>query len=105
GMLGFSACQYSALPRPALRINELLVDSRHRRQGVASLLLCALCAQAQHERLHHIELTLHEREPAGRKLVRKFGFARVRHAVTYMLAGSSLAQLAEPAAGIIAVLG
>jgi ribosomal protein S18 acetylase RimI-like enzyme len=103
-MLTFSAHHYSALPGPALCIQDLFVQPDRRRRGIASALLEGLLTHARKNRVCHIELNIRERDSVTRTMSRRFGFARVHHCATYLLAGPSLLQLAECAGDIAALL-
>jgi ribosomal protein S18 acetylase RimI-like enzyme len=104
GMLTFSTHHYSAMPEPALCIQDLFVQPDCQRRGVASSLLAELLVHASEHRVCHIELNLWKRDSAGRAMSRRLGFARVQHCATYLLAGPSLLRLAEIAGDITALL-
>jgi ribosomal protein S18 acetylase RimI-like enzyme len=103
-MLTFSAHHYSALPEPALCIQDLFVQPDCRRRGIASSLLAGLFAHARKHQLCHIELNIRKHDSVGRRMSRRLGFLRVHHCATYMLAWPSLLQLAECAGDVAAML-
>jgi ribosomal protein S18 acetylase RimI-like enzyme len=103
-MLTFSAHHYSALPEPALCIQDLFVQPDRRRRGIASALLTELFVHARRHQVCHVELNIRKRDSLGRTMSRRLGFARVHHCATYLLAGPSLLQLAEGAGDIAGLL-
>jgi ribosomal protein S18 acetylase RimI-like enzyme len=103
-MLTFSAHHYSALPAPALSIQDLFVHPKRRQQGIASALIEELMAHARKHQVCHIELNIRKHDSAMRAMSHRFGFARVQHCVTYLLAGPSLLQLAETVGDIAGLL-
>jgi ribosomal protein S18 acetylase RimI-like enzyme len=103
GMLTFSTCHYSAVPEPALCIQDLFVQPDRRRRGVASALLEELFAHARKSRVCHIELSVRNRNGAAQLMCRRLGFARVDHCATYLIGGRPLLHLAEGAGDVAAL--
>jgi ribosomal protein S18 acetylase RimI-like enzyme len=71
---------------PTLYVNDLYVLPAHRRAGVGTALLAAAAAERARRGAAFLELAVRPENPA-RRLYRRMGFARLRGAVTYILAG------------------
>jgi ribosomal protein S18 acetylase RimI-like enzyme len=104
GTLTFSAHHYSALPEPALCIQDLFVQPDRRRRGIAASLLAELLVHARKHQVCHIEVNIRKHDGLGSALSQRLGFARVHHCATYLLAGPSLLRLAEGAGDIAGLL-
>ena len=76
-----------------LCVNDVFVLPAFRRRGVARALLARAAAEAIRRGAPLLELTVRADNPA-RRLYRQVGFARVRGAQTYVLAGDALVELA-----------
>jgi ribosomal protein S18 acetylase RimI-like enzyme len=76
-----------------LYVNDVFVLPVFRRRGIARALLARAAAEAIHRAAPFLELNVRADNPA-RRLYRQAGFARVRGAETYVLAGDALVQLA-----------
>jgi GNAT superfamily N-acetyltransferase len=76
-----------------LCVNDVFVLPAFRRRGIATALLARAADQAIRRGALFIELNVRADNPA-RWLYRAVGFARVRGAETYVLAGDALAELA-----------
>jgi ribosomal protein S18 acetylase RimI-like enzyme len=76
-----------------LCVNDVFVLPAFRRRGIARALLTRAAAEAIRRAAPFLELNVRADNPA-RWLYRKVGFARVRGAETYVLAGDALVQLA-----------
>jgi ribosomal protein S18 acetylase RimI-like enzyme len=76
-----------------LCVNDVFVLPAFRRRGIGAALLARAAAEAIDRGAPFLELNVREDNPA-RLLYRKVGFARIRGAETYVLAGDSLVGLA-----------
>src|SRR5207302_3915080 len=88
--LTFSAHHYSALPEPALCIQDLFVQPDRRRLGIATSLMAELLVHARKHQVRHNELNIRKHDSLGSTIGNRLGFARVQHCATYPLAGPSL---------------
>jgi ribosomal protein S18 acetylase RimI-like enzyme len=78
---------------PLLVLNDLFVLPDHRGRGIAKALMRRAAAAAMAQGAPFLELTVRDDNPA-RRFYRKLGFARVRGAEIYVLAGDALIELA-----------
>ena len=74
-------------------VNDVFVLPAFRRRGIATALLALAAAEAIRRGAPFLELNVRVDNPA-RRLYRQVGFARVRGAETYVLAGDALVELA-----------
>jgi ribosomal protein S18 acetylase RimI-like enzyme len=98
GMVTVSERYYTGWAGFSLYIQDIFVTPAHRRRGVAGALVARVAACAVERGCPFVELTVRDDNPA-RKLYRSTGFAPVRHAVAYVLAGAALADLAGRSQG------
>jgi ribosomal protein S18 acetylase RimI-like enzyme len=89
GMLDFHERYDTGLSRPTLYIEDIFVESAHRKRGVGSALLAGLAACAHERNISRIDLHVREDNSAARRLYRRLGFERLRSIVS-VLAGPPL---------------
>jgi ribosomal protein S18 acetylase RimI-like enzyme len=93
GMVIYSERAYTGWREPALYIQDLFVEPKYRRRGIARALLARVAADAVARGSPMIELTMHAGNPA-RELYRRAGFELIEDCVHYIAAGKGLALLA-----------
>jgi ribosomal protein S18 acetylase RimI-like enzyme len=79
---------------PVIFLQDLFVEADYRQQGVASALLARIAAYARDLGSPIVELTVRADNPA-QSFYSRSGFQHLPQCLTYVLAGSALAALAE----------
>lgn len=96
GMVIYSERAYTGWRQPALYIQDLFVEHKYRRHGIARALLARVAADAVALGSPMIELTMHARNPA-REFYRRAGFEPVGDCVHYIAAEAGLSTLVRGA--------
>jgi ribosomal protein S18 acetylase RimI-like enzyme len=93
GMITCSERYYTGWPQPAIYVGDIYVEPRYRRCGIARAMLSRVAEYAIACASPMIELTVRDSNSA-RHLYHHCGFQRVDDCVSYVAAGSALAELA-----------
>jgi GNAT superfamily N-acetyltransferase len=101
GMLTYSPVYLTALAGPVLSIQDLFVESEHRKTGVGRALLARLSAIALAQDIPLIQLNVLEDNPA-RQFYRRAGFQHLRECLTYAIGGEAMHDLAATAVAALA---
>jgi GNAT superfamily N-acetyltransferase len=96
GMLTYSSVYLTALAGPVFSIQDLFVQSGHRKAGVGRALLARLSAIARAKGIPLIQLNVLEGNPA-RQFYRGAGFEHLRECLTYAIGGDPMRDLAAGA--------
>ena len=94
GMATFSKRTITGWNGPVLFLQDLYVESAHRKHGVARALMARVAAYARDLGSPIVELTVRADNPA-QGFYRRAGFTALPECLTYVLAGPALAALAE----------
>jgi ribosomal protein S18 acetylase RimI-like enzyme len=101
GMLGFHERYDTGLGKPTFYIEDIYVESAHRRLGIGSSLLAELAVHARERNIPRIDLHVREDNGAARRLYRKLGFERLRGSIVSVLGGRALLGRAETAKHVL----
>jgi GNAT superfamily N-acetyltransferase len=97
GVIGMATCSERVITGwngPVIFLQDLFVEPHYRRHGVASALVARVAALARDIGSPIVELTVRADNPAQDFYVRN-GFQPLPHCLTFVLAGSALATLAD----------
>ena len=95
-IVGMATCSQRVITGwngPVIFLQDLFVETAHRRRGIAGALMARVAAYACELGSPIVELTVRADNPA-QTFYRQNGFAHLPHCLTYVLAGSPLAALA-----------
>jgi ribosomal protein S18 acetylase RimI-like enzyme len=90
GILGFQERYDTGLGRPSFYIEDIYVESAHRKLGIGSSLIAELAACARERNIPRIDLHVREDNSAARRLYRKLGFERLRDSIVTVLGSRAL---------------
>lgn len=96
-IIGMATCSRRTITGwngPVVFLQDLFVESDHRRRGVAHALVARVAAYARDLGSPIVELTVRADNPA-RDFYQRNGFAHLPLCLTYVIAGPALAALAE----------
>jgi ribosomal protein S18 acetylase RimI-like enzyme len=94
GMATCSARVITGWNGPVVYLQDLIVDADHRGHGIGKALAARVAAYAHGLGSPIVELTVRADNPA-QAFYRQHGFAHLPQCLTYVIAGSALAALAE----------
>lgn len=98
GIIGMATCSRRTITGwngPVLFLQDLIVEPRRRRRGVARALMARVAALAREIGSPIVELTVRADNGSAQRLYERSGFMPVPHCLTYVLAGPALFKLAE----------
>ena len=103
GMVTFNDFYLTAIAAAAVHIQDLFVQPEHRKHGIARALLARVAVEALKKPAPLVLLNVLENNKA-RGLYDRTGFQHIRQNLTYILAGSALAELAQSIGNLGALL-
>jgi GNAT superfamily N-acetyltransferase len=96
-VIGMATCSQRAITGwggPVIFLQDLFVEPRYRKHGVANALVARVAAHARDLGSPIVELTVHA-DNSAQAFYQHNGFQHLPHCLTYVLAGPALAALAE----------
>jgi ribosomal protein S18 acetylase RimI-like enzyme len=106
-IIGMATCSRRTITGwngPVIFLQDLFVESAHRRRGIARALIARVAALAREVGSPIVELTVRADNPAQRFYLSN-GFQPLPQCLTYILAGPALATLAEQDEAALALAG
>jgi ribosomal protein S18 acetylase RimI-like enzyme len=97
-VIGMATCSKRVITGwdgPILFLQDLFVETDHRKRGVARALMNRIAAHAREIGSPIVELTVRSDNPAAQAFYRNAGCMPLPECLTYVLAGSSLTTLAD----------
>jgi GNAT superfamily N-acetyltransferase len=107
GIVGMATCSQRIITGwsgPVIFLQDLFVESAHRKHGVARALVARVAALACERGSPIVELTVHAENPA-KSFYQRSGFRPLPQCLTYVLAGPALAAFAKGGKSDLALAG